>query len=104
MYRTFRPEERPVRQKVYQLAPVNSPVVSRFKTGDRVRIDIPDQEDPDYERFHGCSGTIRSVFEDAAGELSGDERDNYLYQVELDSGETAEFRWRDLRPAPQSPD
>lgn len=77
-------------------------MTSRFETDDRVRIDIPDREDPDYDRFHGCLGTVQGVIEDAADELTGDERDNYLYQVELDSGEEADFRWRDLRPASQS--
>jgi len=28
-------------------------MTKRFEVGDRVRIDIPDQTDPDFERLHG---------------------------------------------------
>lgn len=27
-----------------------------FAKGDRVRVDIPDRDDPDFERFHGEHG------------------------------------------------
>lgn len=70
----------------------------RFEAGDRVRVDIPDENDPDFDRFHGERGSIVKVLKDDAGRESGDERDSYLFRVELDSGETADFRWRDLRP------
>jgi len=33
-----------------------------------------------------------------AGEVTGDDRDSLIFRVELDSGVTEDFRWRDLRP------
>lgn len=70
----------------------------RFDIGDDVRIDIPDETDPDYERLHGSRGTIIQVLEDDAGVVTGDEREGYLFRVELVDGETVDVRWRDLRP------
>lgn len=69
--------------------------MQRFTEGNRVRVDIPDQSDPDHERYHGRHGT---VIEDSGDEVTGDERDNILYRIELEDGETADFRWRNLRP------
>lgn len=66
--------------------------------GDRVRIDIPDKTDPDFDRYHGRFGEIIEVIEDDAGQHTGDERDSHLFGVELENGETEHFRWRDLRP------
>lgn len=70
-----------------------------FEVGDRVRIDIPDKSDPDYERLHGKVGEIEEILEDEAGEYSGDERDSFLFEVQTESGATEHLRWRDLRPA-----
>lgn len=71
----------------------------RFQEGDRVRVDIPDETDPDHDSYHGERGTIESIHEDDAGETTGDERDSVIYTVNLDDGETEDFRWRDLRPS-----
>jgi hypothetical protein len=30
--------------------------------------------------------------------VTGDDREGSVYRVELETGETADFRWRDLRP------
>ncbi len=73
--------------------------MQRFGEGDRVRIDIPDRDDPDHEQFHREHGTVVDTFVDAAGEETKDERDSVLFRVELDEGEVMDFRWRDLRPA-----
>jgi ribosomal protein L21E len=70
----------------------------RFEEGDRVRIDIPDESDPDHDELHGTHGTVVAVREDDAGKETGDERNRYLFRVELERGETLDFRWRDLRP------
>lgn len=75
--------------------------MKRFEVGDRVRIDIPDTDDPDFDRYHGRTGKVHEVIEDDAGEATGDERDSYLFAVKFDHGETEHFRWRDLRPAPE---
>ena len=69
-----------------------------FREGDRVRIDIPDQADPDFERFHEEHGVVVAILDDDAGSETSDTRDSQLYRVELDMGETMDFRWRDLRP------
>lgn len=62
-----------------------------FETGDCVRVDIPDETDPDHV-FHGEHGTVIDVIEDAAGEATGDDRDSHLFRVELGDGETIDFR------------
>ena len=71
----------------------------RFEEGDRVRIDIPDQADPDHDRFHGLLGTVVEVLEDDASGETGDPRDSHLFFVETEESEVAHLRWRDLRPA-----
>jgi len=38
------------------------------------------------------------VLEDDPHEVTGDDREGEIYRVELESGETTDFRWRDLRP------
>lgn len=70
----------------------------QFDVGDRVRIDLPDESDPDYERFHGEHGTILNVIEDDAETVTGDRRDSHLYRVEIEQRGTIDLRWRDLRP------
>ena len=74
----------------------------RFTEGDRVRIDIPDEMDPDHDRDHGAHGTIVEVLTDDAGRETGDERDNHLFRVDVDDGPVVDLRWRDLRPAQDS--
>jgi ribosomal protein L21E len=75
----------------------------RFTTGDRVRIDIPNESDPDHEPYHGARGTVAEVLQDDAGLETSDERDNHLFRVSLEDGGTVDMRWRDLRPA-ETPD
>jgi len=54
--------------------------------------------DPDHDSYHGEHGTVVAVLEEDAGGLLGDDREGAIYRVERGSGETADFRWRDLRP------
>lgn len=70
----------------------------RFEIRDRVRVDIPDKDDIDHERLHGKQGTIVEIFEDDAGQETGDSRDSHLFTVEIDEGSTEHLRWRDIRP------
>ena len=72
--------------------------MTQLTEGERVRIDIPDETDPDHEQYHGREGEIVAVLNDDAGDVTGDDRDSLLFKVELDSGEVTDFRWRDLRP------
>ena len=72
--------------------------MSRFNQGDRVRIDIPDKEDPDFDAWHGRRGVVVSVLSDDARQHTGDKRDAIMYRVEFEDGKRMDFRWRDLRP------
>jgi ribosomal protein L21E len=69
-----------------------------FEVGDRVRIDIPDESDPDHDRLHGKHGRITEVLRDDAARVTNDERDAVLYRVGLESGERVDVRQRDVRP------
>ena len=62
--------------------------MQRFVEDDRVRVDIPDKDDPDHDRWHGVVGTVVDVREDDAGKETGDERDSTEYLVESDDGES----------------
>lgn len=73
--------------------------MKRFEIGDRVRVDIPNEDDHDYERLHQKHGTIVKIFEDDAGQQTGDPRDSRLFRVEIDEDIIEDLRWRDLRPA-----
>ena len=70
----------------------------QFEVGDRVRVDIPDETDPDYSRLHGRHGEIVAILEDDASTVTGDTRDAVLYRVQLEDGTKTDVRWRDLRP------
>lgn len=74
----------------------------RFEVGERVRVDILDEDDPDHERLHRKHGTIVEMFEDDAGQETRDPRDSYLFSVEIDGGVVEHLRWGDLRPASDS--
>lgn len=71
--------------------------MSRFDIGSSVRADLPDETDPDHDRYHGRHAEVIEIIEDDAGMKTGDERDNTLYRVRFENGEVADFRWRDLR-------
>lgn len=76
--------------------------MNRFTEDDRVRVDIPDRDDPDFEEFHRETRTVVDILEDDASDMSGDERDDVLYTVEFNDGSWVGFRWRNLWPAGQS--
>lgn len=69
----------------------------RFDEGDRVRIDIPDEDDPDHE-LHSQHGEITEVLDDDASEVIVKD-DSRLLRVRLDSGNVVDVRVWDLRPA-----
>ena len=49
--------------------------MERFSEGDRVRIDIPDETDPDHQEYHGEHGRLVAVLSDDADSLTAEERD-----------------------------
>jgi ribosomal protein L21E len=68
-----------------------------FEPGDRVRVDITDTTDPDFD-WHGEHGEVVDVLKDDAGEVTGDDRDSLLYRIELDEFDrTLDLRHRDFR-------
>jgi len=71
---------------------------SGFNVDDRVRIDIPDESDPDHDSYHGKHGRIVEILEDEAGTLTGDERDSTIYRVRFSNGEELDLRHRAIRP------
>jgi hypothetical protein len=73
----------------------------RFEQGDRVRIHIPDETDPDFE-YHWVQGEIVEVVEDDADKYTRDSDDRFIYRVEFDTGQQKDFRWRSLRPISES--
>lgn len=70
--------------------------MTQFSEGDRVRVDIPDESDPDHEQYHGEHGTVVAIM-DELGDITSNEGDATLLRVELDSGESMDFRPVDLR-------
>ena len=69
-----------------------------FEQGDRVRVDIPDESDPDFD-WHGEHGVVVAVIEDDADKLTGEDADSSLYRVKFEQENTQiDFRHRDLRP------
>ena len=72
--------------------------MSEYHVGDRVRVDIPDETDPDHDRYHGEHGRIVDILEDEAGTLTGDDRDSILYRVQFSTGEKLDLRHQSLRP------
>ena len=72
--------------------------MSEYHIGDRVRIDIPDETDPDHDRYHGEHAQIVNILEDEAGTFTGDERDSTIYRVEFSNGEKLDLRHRSIRP------
>jgi len=73
-------------------------MTKRFESGGSVRIDTPDEIDPDYERLHGRHGVIVEIISDGAGAMICDEREGCVYVDKLDNREITDVRWRDLRP------
>ena len=66
--------------------------MSEFHVGDRVRIDLPDETDPDHDRYHGEHGQIVDAFEDDASTLTGNDRGSIIYRVQFGNGEELDLR------------
>jgi hypothetical protein len=63
-----------------------------------VRVDIPDETDPDHDQYHGEHGQIVDILEDEAGTLTGDERDSIIYRIQFSTGEELDLRHQSIRP------
>lgn len=72
------------------------PPVREYATGDRVRVDIPDETHPDHERYHGKHGRVVATLP-AAGPDGGGGRER-RFRVEFDGGGYADFERFFLRP------
>lgn len=72
--------------------------MSSFDVEDRVRVDIPDKTDLDYEDYHGVHGRIIERIDDDLGSLTGDQSHSVIYRVKFDTGDVMDFRERNLRP------
>ena len=68
-----------------------------FRVGDRVRVRLQKADDVD-AHLDGAVGRIVAVLEDDLGTLTGDLRDDRLYQVEFEDEEFERmtFRHHDL--------
>ena len=44
-------------------------ITRRFSKGDRVRIDIPNETDPEHKEFYGEHGHVKAVLSDNADSL-----------------------------------
>lgn len=71
-----------------------------YEIGDRVRVTIPDSDDPDH-RYHGEVGQIEEVLQDDLSGVTGDPRDDFLYRIRFDDDALGRmsFRHHDLRRA-----
>lgn len=71
-----------------------------FSVGDRVRVRIHEADDVD-AHLDGAVGRVVAVLEDDLGTLTGDLRDDRLYQVEFEGEECGKmsFRHHDLERA-----
>jgi hypothetical protein len=68
-----------------------------IEEGDRVRIDIPDESDPDHY-LHGKHGTVQNIIQDDAPRLTGRPEDAQLLTIKLENGEQVDVRNHDIRP------
>lgn len=71
--------------------------MDEVREGDRVRIDIPDESDFDFEAYHGQEGIVVAVLSDDANQVTGIDQDRQIYRVRLEEGSEIDFRRRDLR-------
>lgn len=46
--------------------------MAHLRQGDRVRIDITDTTDPDFDHYHGRLGTVVETLSDDASEMTGE--------------------------------
>jgi hypothetical protein len=69
-----------------------------FSIGNRVRVDIPDETDPDHGAYHGVHGRVVAVLSDDVNSVTDDVQDSCIYRVILDMREEVDFRRHDLRP------
>jgi len=69
-----------------------------YNSGDRVRIDIPDETDPNHDQYHGEHGTIVDLLEDDDDTLSGERHESIIYRIQLNGGEKIDVRQHVVRP------
>lgn len=72
--------------------------IAAFQKGDRVKLVLDKERGPD-THLHGKTGEIIDIEFDDASTITGDSEDNFIYTVELDTGEVPgiHFRRNDLK-------
>ena len=68
-----------------------------YQVGDRVRVWISDNTDPD-SKYDGEVGRIEEVIQDDLSSVTGNQQDDFLFRVVLEDEDlgTMSFRHRDL--------
>ena len=69
-----------------------------FSTGDTVRIDIPDETDPDHDQYHGEHGQIIDVVKGEITTITGEQIEETRYRIQLSDGEELELPAHAIRP------
>lgn len=73
-------------------------ITQAYRKGDQVKLILDKERGPD-THLHGKTGQIIDIEFDDAGTVTGDNKDNFIYTVKLDTGEipNLHFRRHDLK-------
>jgi hypothetical protein len=69
----------------------------RFNDGDCVRVDSPDETDPDHDPSHGAHGQIIDGLANDAKIITASSQDSILCRVAFETTKQADFRRWNLR-------
>jgi len=75
--------------------------MSEFSTGETVRIDIPDETDPDHDAYHGEHGHVIDIVEGEMTTITGEQVEEIRYRIRLPDGEELELPSHAIRPSIQ---
>ena len=72
--------------------------MSEFSTGETVRIDIPDETDPDHDAYHGEHGQVIGIVEGEITTITGEQVEEIRYRIRLPNSEELELPAYSIRP------
>ena len=72
--------------------------MTEFSTGETVRIDIPDETDPDHDAYHGEHGQVIEIVEGEITTITGEQVEEIRYRIRLRDGEELELPAYSIRP------